>query len=85
MPRSHEASVAAGKKASETLKERYGKDHYRKLRAIERKRSTPGYFGYLKAQGRTEEISALGKKGAKASIKTRSSKSSTKKDNKVVQ
>jgi hypothetical protein len=75
MPRSHEASVASGKKAAETLKEKYGKDHYRNLRAIKRKRRTPGYFGHLKDTGQTDKIAELGRKGAEATKKRKSQSS----------
>lgn len=83
MPRSHEASVAAGKKSAEKIKEKYGKDYYRDIRAIKRERSTPGYFGYLKAQGQTDKIVELARKGAEATKKVRRSKSDPKKDDKV--
>lgn len=50
---------AAGKKASKTSKEKYGPDHHKRIGIIGARLGTPGYFGKLKAEGKTDELKKL--------------------------
>ena len=82
MPRSHEASVAAGLKSAITTREKYGKDHFRNDNIRGGKLSTPGYFGHLKATGQTETLQKISRKAAEAR-KTNKSQSTSKKNLRV--
>lgn len=66
--------VAAGKKASVTSKEKYGADVHKRNGIIGARLGTPGYFGKLKAEGKTAELKKLASEGAKASNQVQATK-----------
>ena len=55
--------TAAAKKAHQTKREKYGDDYQRRVTSDAGKRRTPGYFGKLKAEGRTAELAELAREG----------------------
>lgn len=67
---------AAGKKSAKTQKEKYGPDYHSRIGTVGARKRTRGYFGKLKAEGKTEELSNIGKAGRKARA-TKEEKDST--------
>lgn len=61
---------AAGKKTAETVRKKYGDDHYKKIRSKGGKMSTRGYFGKLKEDGNIEELREIQRRGAKTTNET---------------
>lgn len=59
-------------KSEKTKKKKYGKDFHARMGAMGGSARGRGYFGKLKDEGRTEEIKALGRRGAEKSNKVQS-------------
>jgi len=57
---------AAGKKAAQTRKERYGSDIHARIGRLGGNSRTRGYFGKLKDEGKTDELKKISEEAIKA-------------------
>ena len=57
---------AAGKKAAQTRKERYGSDIHARVGRLGGNSRTRGYFGKLKDEGKTDELKKISEEAIKA-------------------
>lgn len=57
---------AAGKKSAKTQKEKYGPDHHSRIGTNGARKRTRGYFGKLKDEGKTAELSSIAKEARQA-------------------
>lgn len=67
---------AAGKKSAKTQKEKYGPNYHSRIGTAGGRKRTRGYLGKLKAEGKTEQLSTIGKEARKARA-TKEEKTST--------
>ena len=65
---------AAGKKANQTRREKYGPDYDKRTGAAGGSKRTRGYFGKLKDEGKEAELKALSAQATKKSIEVRKAK-----------
>lgn len=71
---------AAGKKANQTSKERYGDTIQSRHGTTGGRIRTRGYFGKLKAEGKTDELKVLSRKGAEKTNAIKAEKKRTRRE-----